>query len=361
MDGTLIRTKSGKTFPQNRDDWVLFSSTVPKKMRKLHEEGFKLALFTNQKGLSTGKSNLEDITGKIDDLQQKLGVPLLALAFTKDDGYRKPLPASWDLVGGELNGGVAIEPSQSMYCGDAAGRKPAAAEKKKKDFSDGDLKFARNNGVDFYTPEEMFTAVNPKPFANNKFDFDPRRLGTNPLPFPAELPIGPSMVMLVGSPGSGKSSIANFVFAQHTIINQDAIKSKAKCLAAAKEALSKGGSCIIDCQNKDVATRAPFLAIAKEAKVETMAVVVELPKDLCFHLNAYRALDEKSDQHRKDKVPDMVIHSFYKNRKLPKGADAPDDFVAQEDEGFDSVVTVGMEHFRPAGNVDTAMLRRFLR
>jgi len=41
--------------------------------------------------------------------------------------------------------GKQVDVSKSRFCGDAAGR-PAIKKEKKKDFSDGDLKFARNIG-----------------------------------------------------------------------------------------------------------------------------------------------------------------------------------------------------------------------
>lgn len=46
-----------------------------------------------------------------------------------------------------------INMKKSYYCGDAAGRK----EKGHKDHSDSDLKFARNVGLNFYLPEQIFT------------------------------------------------------------------------------------------------------------------------------------------------------------------------------------------------------------
>eukprot|EP00656_Telonema_subtile_P035529 TRINITY_DN39509_c0_g1_i1.p1 TRINITY_DN39509_c0_g1~~TRINITY_DN39509_c0_g1_i1.p1 ORF type:complete len:125 (+),score=39.27 TRINITY_DN39509_c0_g1_i1:136-510(+) len=98
-----ICTKSGKTFPTNATDWQLFCSSVPAGLQKLHKRGMRIAIFTNQKGISTGKTSLSDIQTKIDALQQTLGVPLLACILTKDDSYRKPLPTAWKLVEAELN------------------------------------------------------------------------------------------------------------------------------------------------------------------------------------------------------------------------------------------------------------------
>lgn len=60
----------------------------------------------------------------------------------------------WDYFTKELNGGVEVDLAESFYCGDAAGR-PARGTTKK-DFSDSDLKFALNIGIQFKTPEQVF-------------------------------------------------------------------------------------------------------------------------------------------------------------------------------------------------------------
>lgn len=44
-----------------------------------------------------------------------------------------------------------VDVSQSYYVGDAAGRPKGWADKKKKDHSCGDRKFALNVGMSFYT------------------------------------------------------------------------------------------------------------------------------------------------------------------------------------------------------------------
>lgn len=41
-----MNTKSGAAFPRGADDWRLFNKKVPKEMRKLHEAGFKIVIFS---------------------------------------------------------------------------------------------------------------------------------------------------------------------------------------------------------------------------------------------------------------------------------------------------------------------------
>lgn len=77
---------------------------------------------------------------------------------------------------------------------------------------------------------------------------------------------------------------------------------------------------------------------------------MDLPKDLCFHLNTYRALNKNNPEHRAEKVPAMIIHSYYKNSCLPTKA-----------EGFADVHTVGLESFEFRGSAeDRTLLNSFL-
>lgn len=94
---------------------------MPGKLKELHEKGFKLVIFTNQKGIATGKTQAKDIKGKILDLIGELGVPLQAFIAAGDDKWRKPSVAMWEHFVTDFNGGVEVDTKESFYCGDAAG------------------------------------------------------------------------------------------------------------------------------------------------------------------------------------------------------------------------------------------------
>lgn len=102
-------------------------------MKSLYEEGFKLVIFTNQKGISTGATRAEDIKKKIETLAKDMEVEMQAIIATEDDEFRKPGTKMWELFLTQNNNKADL--AKSFYCGDAAGRKDG----KKKDFSDSDL------------------------------------------------------------------------------------------------------------------------------------------------------------------------------------------------------------------------------
>jgi bifunctional polynucleotide phosphatase/kinase len=74
MDDTIIRVKSGAKFAKNANDWIFWHESVPKKMQELEKDGFKIVIFTNQLGVSTGKSNLNDLKKKIEDISKEMKI-----------------------------------------------------------------------------------------------------------------------------------------------------------------------------------------------------------------------------------------------------------------------------------------------
>ena len=66
MDDTLIKVKSKAKFAKDQYDWEFWHDKVPSKIKAYHDQGFSIILFTNQKGISLGKTKLEHITEKIE-------------------------------------------------------------------------------------------------------------------------------------------------------------------------------------------------------------------------------------------------------------------------------------------------------
>ena len=77
----------------------------------------------------------------------------LAAIGKNSDVYGKPSLRMFQYFESKLNGEVIVNREESLYCGDAAGRKESANFSR--DFSADDLLFGRALGVKFYTPEQF--------------------------------------------------------------------------------------------------------------------------------------------------------------------------------------------------------------
>lgn len=155
------------------------------------------------------------------------------------------------------------------------------------------------------------------------------------------------IVLLVGPPASGKSFFSKTHFSSYTIVNQDELKTLATCKKHCLDALALKKSVIVDSTNRDTRSRGEWVAIARnkvgllslwllarafepysgvdihEQNVPIRCFEMDVEKPLSMHLNTFRSLTEEK------KIPDIAIHTFYKNLVPP-----------QAREGFAEIVKV---------------------
>ena len=318
MDGTLIATKSGRAFPVDDSDWQLLYPNIPQVLQRFQAEGYRIVIFTNQKGIKQGKQDKGGMKKKIQSLMSVLGVNALVMVSCGDDEFRKPCTGMWDYLAQHLNGDLAIDKSLSKYIGDAAGR-PANSTRKKKDFNDTDLKYSLNIGVKFETPEKCFLGQRDKLPAPR---VDPRiikRTGVALKGAQNNSEIARStteVIIFVGSPGSGKSTFWKNYLSTYTRVNNDTLKTKERCLRAMRTSLEANKSCVIDNTNPTAAVRSAYIEIAKEFNVPVRAFVFKMPKDMAFHLDTLRRVNTHR-KHISQRVGSIPIHKFYKDFELP--------------------------------------------
>jgi bifunctional polynucleotide phosphatase/kinase len=110
------------------------------------------------------------------------------------------------------------------------------------------------------------------------------------------------LVLFVGCPASGKSTFArkHFVPNGYVHVNQDTLKTKEKCIKAARIAVEEGKSVVVDNTNPgtmiilpfqleiEPGVRANYTEIAKEKGIPCRCFVFNTDVKLAHHLNFYR-------------------------------------------------------------------------
>ena len=161
---------------------------------------------------------------------------------------------------------------------------------------------------------------------------------------------------MVGPPASGKSTFCEDFFADYERVNQDTLKTFAKCKKAAKGMIQNGKSVVIDNTNgsvevrltplSDTQIRRKWIDLASELKVPIRAVVLDVAKPLAEHLNAFRSIGLSGDGRY---VPTVAINMFFSRYKTPKKEEGfqridtvpfiPKSFTSKEEEDFFYSVT----------------------
>ncbi|CDH59919.1 bifunctional polynucleotide phosphatase kinase-like [Lichtheimia corymbifera JMRC:FSU:9682] len=313
LDGTLIKTKSGRVHSKDSGDWQWWHKDIPTTMQKLQDDGYGIVIFSNQNGLNTDQ-RLKSFKTKIQDILGQLPMNIWFMASLEKDQYRKPMTGMWEWFETVANHGNTVDFDKSFYVGDAAGRPDQWKEGLKKDHSAADRKFAANTGLTFYTPEEYFLKEAPAQYSWGSFS--PQDY-LHPLPLftPTSSPLVPvtptiEVIVFVGYPASGKSKFATTYLTPkgYVYVNQDTLRTKEKCIAACEKALKDKKPVIIDNTNPNAASRAPYIKLAAEAGVPVRCFRFTADEHLARHNNMYRAVHD-SDSGRQV-LSDVVFRTF---------------------------------------------------
>ncbi len=296
LDGTLIKTKSGKKFGVSTSDWTWVSEDHPKKLRRLVGRGYTIVIISNQAGYKKDQTNLKE---KFNQVQAALeDVPLVAAFATDYNLYRKPNDRIIGYLECFLSTKINLE--KSFYVGDAAGRP--------KDHSCCDRKFAANVGVTFHTIEKFIDSEHQD--EDFTWGFDPSEYLVAPSDLSEVLQDQPQeLVLMCGYPGSGKSTFVKTHLFNHTYVSKDILKGKSLS-PIVKKALSEGQSVVVDNTNLDPETRAFYINIAKDHNVPCRCYFLNLPLELCKHLNCVRNIQTNNDV----KIVPSVAYNLLKSK-----------------------------------------------
>lgn len=320
LDHTLIKPKSGKTHPRDKDDMELCFPNIKEKLTELHKNDFSLVIFSNQSSFDKPDKK-EIIISRIEKFLEIIDLPVTVMISTEGDYCRKPNTGMWEFFNG-------INVEESFYVGDAAGRTRNPVTKKK-DFSCSDRMFALNIGCKFYTPEKFFQ---PDSFSSVEIHVLNKTFTT----FPSsqlELDLGDyEVIMLIGPPATGKSTLTNNL-ENFVSVSQDELKYKAKCVKAMETAIKQGSKVIVDNTHGKISSRKQYLELAKKHNKKVLAIEFNITKEQCLFLVNYRCKVNK-----KIKLPDVAIHAYYKNYEPPT-----------TEEGFDKIIS---RNFVPNRNMN---------
>eukprot|EP01038_Epipyxis_sp_PR26KG_P008888 gene8888-11987_t len=356
MDGTLIKTKSGKAFSINESDWELWHSSISVKLLQLYNEGKYLAIISNQSGIKSNHITPEALQRKVDKLIAVLGVPIDFICSIDNDIYRKPRVGMWEFLVFSRCKNCLI--SKSLYVGDAAGRVKEGT--RKKDHSDSDLKLALNLRVKFQTPERFFFNSNQSLHKNVKIEsgiilskmptFDPPDVNMFMPPQPSSSSQPNDLVILVAPAACGKSTLSRrFVENGYVRVNQDTLKTFEKCLETAKKYLNQNRSVCVDNTNMKRDVRKTWIDVAKQCNVKIRCVVLDTSKEICSHLAAFRLLDTMTSVEDRREINKILINTFFKNPDYPAA-----------DEGFDELHTLHWSPVIPVGRRSQKLFDMYL-
>jgi len=296
IDGTIITTKSNRVFPKDEFDWKFLYNTTINKLQEYHENNYCIIFISNQGGLKSEEKK-ESWKRKMEIIVKEINLPICIFASIENYIYRKPLPTIWEII--ESN--IKISKNNSFYCGDAAGRE--------KDHNDTDYKFALNYKIFFMIPEECFLDKQKKEKIKIKYP------NIEILPLEADYIFyqqkSKELIIMIGYPGSGKSSIANNYLKpnDYIIINQDSLKTKKKCLETIEKNMILNKNIVIDNMNYTKEKRKEFIDIAKKYNYSLRAIFLETSYELSKHNMLYRYYISNANIQR---IPDLVYNQIKK-------------------------------------------------
>lgn len=350
LDSTLITTASGKKHGDDPADWKWWDGSVPTRLKQMYkEEGYRLVILSNQAGLTLhpdpnskapkklGLSRVANFKQKCSAILTQLDLPTSIYAATGKDIFRKPRTGMWK----ELCKDYDIPEDEadlenSLFVGDAGGRTAQLKNGETgaagaKDFSCSDRNFAHNIGIDYKTPEEFFLDEKPREFSRD-FDLASFPYSDSPDSIVFEKKNDQDMILFCGPPGAGKSTFYWKYLKPlgYERINQDTLKSRAKCFKVAADTLCEGDSVVIDNTNPDPDGRAEWIELARKHKVPIRCVWFKTPVELCEHNNVVRALNKSLNPEARTALPKLAFNGFSSRFKEPKVKEGFQDVIPIE-------------------------------
>lgn len=281
-DWTLVSPKDGKTFPSNVEDWQWLYPNIPDELKRLNDDGFSIVIFTNQ---SKDWKVLQ-----IQSVAASLEIPIFVVIARQKCDY-KPNPILYDV----LVGSAKVDKAASFFVGDALGRKG--------DFADSDKVFAENICIKCYSPEEFFAVKQEHEVVE--------------IP---ELNLSDckQVIIMVGYPGSGKSSVAKKICEDErfVLIQGDVYKTSPKMIKAAGAYVSEGKSIVFDATNSSFKKRYEYIGFARKHSYKIVCVHVSTSLE-----DSYKRNKSRDPENQVPKIAYSMYKKHFENPSVEEGFD----------------------------------------
>jgi bifunctional polynucleotide phosphatase/kinase len=215
---------------------------VPDVLKKLYDDGYCIIIISNQTRNTVMKTN------QIIAAMSTLGIPSMILVASEDTD-KKPNTTMYDMITQMTTKQIDIK--KSFYVGDALGRPD--------DWSDSDKQFGLNIGfTNIYSPDHMFGEVDD-----------------NAVPIQSiGLVKHQEIIVMVGFPGSGKSTVAS-TFSNYKILHGDELVTSKKMIKEAEKHVQEGASVIFDATNPTKEKRQEYIALAHKYNLPSRCIVMQ--------------------------------------------------------------------------------------
>lgn len=232
FDGTLVVKKNGDNpeYSENSSSNYVFLYGVEDYINNLIEDNILPVIVSNQSNFTLYKGKM------FKKIYKHFNKKILILVAHLNNQYRKPCTGFSDMLKEKYD--------ILFHCGDAVGKSSFPPY----NFSSVDKKFARNSDIEFIKPLKLF--------------------GSN---FKTIIP-KEEVIIMMGLPGSGKSTIARRLEKEHDYIrfSQDNNLNLQlnKNLKAISEKIEEGHKVVLDATHRKHSLRKPFIKLAKEHGVK---------------------------------------------------------------------------------------------
>lgn len=311
LDFTLIKPAQRRKFPRTTGDMVLMPGVIGA-LRKIHNAGARLVIFTNQKG-KTFEYVSERCTVFINLVRQNIdGFDCDIFASIRDDKYRKPFTGMFELVDD-------IDDTNIVYAGDAIMR-PG-------DFSASDAAFAYNCGMQLISEKTFIDIASLDEITNETLKTLQTHIvsATTPADIISQCETfeltnevldttntSKRCFIMVGPPCSGKSSASEkiktkFMMSGRSVcvINMDTLKTEKKCMIALNTAINTVDVIIVDNCNASIDQRNKYIDKLPDDVMVTY-VLMKTPQPLINILNKVRNIESHIS------IPTIAYRMYYR-------------------------------------------------